>query len=531
MTETGGTVRATRDVPSVVRTLVLWCPDWPVTAAVRAGHLDADAPLALIEKGHVFACSAAARRAGVRRGLRVREAQSRAPELLVQPYEPLLDSRAFDGVVDAIEELMPGTQLLRPGMCAIRSRGPSRYYGGEEPAARALLTCLDAQGLADSRIGVADGPFTAEHAARSTLTAGGRVRVVPEGESAAFLAPLSIGLLDDPALVTLLRRLGVNTLADFAALPAVDVHGRFGEHGARLHALASGLDSRAVVPRVPPEQLERAIEFEPPLDRVDQVTFGFRATADAFLEALTEAKLVCTAIRVEVRTEAGETSERTWLHPRSFTASDVVDRVRWQLQGSGAIDSGLRSGIDRVRVFPESVDAIGHHEVGLWGGGPDERIHHGLSRVQSMLGHGGVLTAVIGGGRSLTDRQNLVAWGDRPVLDKPADQPWPGQLPPLPPSTVFRAPPPVIVLDAGGRSVEVDDRGTLSAPPAAFAPASASDALRAVTAWAGPWPLEERWWDAEASRSAHRFQVVDADGTAWLLVLERGAWCAEARYD
>jgi protein ImuB len=52
-----------------------------------------------------------------------------------------------------------------------------------------------------------------------------------------------------------------------------------------------------------------------------------------------------------------------------------------------------------------------------------------------------------------------------------------------------------------------------------------------VTAWAGPWPLEERWWDPEASRSAHRFQVVDADGTAWLLVLERGAWCAEARYD
>jgi len=531
MMRAGGSVRAAPDAPAVMRTLVLWCPDWPVTAAVRAGRLDVGAPIALIEKGHVFACSAAARRAGVRRGLRVREAQSRATDLIVQPYDPLIDHRAFDDVVDAIEELMPGTQLLRPGMCAIRSRGPSRYYGGEEPAARALLDCLDAQGLADSRVGVADGPFTAEHAARGTLTAGGRVRVVPEGESAAFLAPLSIGLLDDPALVTLLRRLGVNTLADFAALPAVDVHGRFGEHGARLHALASGLDSRAVVPRVPPEQLERGIEFEPPLDRVDQVTFGVRATADGFLEALTEAKLVCTAIRIEVTTESGESSERTWLHPRSFTAADVVDRVRWQLQGSGAIDSGLSSGIARVRVAPETVDAIGNHEVGLWGGGPDERIHHGLSRVQSMLGHGGVLTAVIGGGRSLADRQNLVAWGDRPVPAKPVDQPWPGRLPPLPPSTVFRSPPSVIVVDALGRSVDVDERGTLSAPPAAFAPATATDALRSVTAWAGPWPLEERWWDAEAGRTAHRFQVVDADGTAWLLVLERGAWCAEARYD
>ena len=33
------------------------------------------------------------------------------------------------------------------------------------------------------------------------------------------------------------------------------------------------------------------------------------------------------------------------------------------------------------------------------------------------------------------------------------------------------------------------------------------------------------------SRSAHRFQVVDAEQTAWLLVLEQGAWWAEGRYD
>ena len=33
------------------------------------------------------------------------------------------------------------------------------------------------------------------------------------------------------------------------------------------------------------------------------------------------------------------------------------------------------------------------------------------------------------------------------------------------------------------------------------------------------------------ARALHRFQVVDADGTAWLLVLAGAGWLAEARYD
>ncbi len=230
--------------------------------------------------------------------------------------------------------------------------------------------------------------------------------------------------------MTLLRRLGITTLAEFAALRADDVLGRFGETGAHLHALASGLDSRPVVPRVPPEELDVSVWFEPPLDRVDQVTFGFRASADRFIQGLVDARLVCTTLRVELDTESGEVSERSWLHPRSFTAADVVDRVRWQLQGSGEVDAGLSSGITRVRVVPEAVDAIGKHEVGLFGAGADERIHSGLSRVQSMLGHGGVVTPIIGGGRTLADRQLTVPWGDRPLLERSPAQPWPGQLPP-----------------------------------------------------------------------------------------------------
>jgi protein ImuB len=551
----------------IVRTMVLWCPDWPIIAALREAAAEqnalgqgstpqaavariggrSDIPLALIEHGVVFACSAAARAEGVKRGLRIREAQARCPELVVQPYNAVHDNRAFEEVLTAIEAMMPGVQLLRPGTCAIRARGPARYYGGEKPAALALIALLDQLGVPGARVGIADGPFTAEQAARMAgRMAGGsagrsagapagatgarprnssaaRVQIVPEGASAEFLAPLPVNLLDAPALVTLLRRLGVTTLAEFAALPVVDVLGRFGEAGAQLHSLASGQDSRPVIQRIPPEELDGTVEFEPPLDRIDQVTFGVRASSDRFIEALTEAQLVCTGLRIEIDSESGEVSERSWLHPRSFTAADVVDRVRWQLQGSGEVDTGLTSGITRVRVIPESVDAIGHHEVGLFGGGPDERIHHGLSRVQSMLGHGGVLTAVIGGGRTLADRQTTVPWGDRALLTRQPTQPWPGTLPPPAPTTIFPTPHPVHVLDARGETIQVDDRGTLSAPPAHFSPTGSGRTMRQIQAWAGPWPIDERWWDNETHRRSHRFQVVDASGMAWLLVLVSGS--------
>jgi protein ImuB len=52
-----------------------------------------------------------------------------------------------------------------------------------------------------------------------------------------------------------------------------------------------------------------------------------------------------------------------------------------------------------------------------------------------------------------------------------------------------------------------------------------------VTAWTGPWPVAERWWDTGQARRLARFQVVTDDGLAYLLVLEGGRWRVEAVYD
>ena len=53
---------------------------------------------------------------------------------------------------------------------------------------------------------------------------------------------------------------------------------------------------------------------------------------------------------------------------------------------------------------------------------------------------------------------------------------------------------------------------------------------QSLTGWAGPWPVEERWWDPARHRRRARFQLVDDTGTANLVAVEAGRWWLEAVY-
>ncbi|MBS1896985.1 MAG: DNA polymerase Y family protein [Actinobacteria bacterium] len=505
-----------------VRVIVLWFPDWPL----RAAGAQAAEPAAILHANRVVVCSAAARAQGVRIGQRRREAQGLLPNLRILPADPARDERAFLPVLRLIEAQAPGAQLLRPGLALLRARGVARFHGGEEEAARALHALLSAEGHPEVRIGIADGPFTAELAARGADP----TLVVGAGASAAFLAPLPVQALQDPEVTGLLLRLGVRTLGELATLGAARLRERFGEHGARLHALAAGADSRPVVPRPPDPELAAEVEFEAPLAQSDQIAFAVRQSADAVILALAKASLVCTEVRIDLTDDDEQVTSRTWLHPTCFEAADLVDRVRWQLESLAAAsaddDEAHRfRGIVRARIAPVAVDDAAHHQPGLFGSGTDERLHHAVSRVQTLLGHEGVVTAVVAGGRLLTDRQQLTPWGERAVPARAADQPWPGRLPDPLPAEVFAPARPIAVTDADGAPVSVDARGLLSAAPAAV------DAC-AVRSWAGPWPVRDRRGDPAGALRGERLQLVDEQDRAWLVLHVEGEdrWLAEGRY-
>lgn len=284
------------------------------------------------------------------------------------------------------------------------------------------------------------------------------------------------------------------------------------------------------------------MSFEPPLDSAETVGFSVRRTAERFVAQLAARQQVCTRVHIEARADGRLVSARSWTHVRWFEAEDLLDRVRWQLaalaaagqaasahpDGSGDDQSGDgRAGIESVRFLPEVVETA--CPDGLWGGGAEEKVERGIARVQAMLGYDQVVAPVLQGGRSPRARQTQVPWGEQPAGLRPRELPWPGSIPPPAPVLVFDQPWPADMRDQAGGVPRVSDRGTLSGDLARFRPHPGAD-WQPVLAWAGPWPVEERWWEDD-SRKLTRFQVVGADGRAWLMLCDRGRWWTEAGYD
>lgn len=524
------------------RVVVCWIPDWPIHASLcEQATIDAETPdphttpIALLAKHRVIACSAAARAEGVRVGLREREAQARCTRLTMAAHDPETDERHFAPVLQALEGLVPGIEPLRPGLVALRARGPARYYGGETKAAVAIIDRFTALGFADTRIGIADGRFTAEQAARHPATTPPLdaphpgVRLVPPGLAAAFLSPLPIARATTPELATVLHGLGIRTLGALGALPEAAVRERFGPHGvaARRRAIAAGPghghgSHTEVHSRDPVRDLSASIEFETPIEAAEPLAFACMTLAEDFITAITEEHLVCTTIRVSLTDDTGARLEREWAHPHRFTAADTVNRIRWQTASIGRDPERGGAGITHVRLTPVHTDRAAAHEPGLWSTEPDERVHHHLSRIQGRLGHTSVGTATLTGGRLLGERQAFVPWNTSAAPDHPG--PWPGAAPP--PSLVYPRPLPIELLDAAGAPVRIDDDDLLTTPPATLI---AEGTRTPVQAWSPPWPLRERWWEGRPERT--RLQVVCQNGDAWLLISSRGSWFAEGRYD
>ncbi|GIU87102.1 MAG: hypothetical protein KatS3mg009_1617 [Acidimicrobiia bacterium] len=549
---------------AATRTCCVWCPDWPVVAHRRRTPALVGVPVVVRERvgarDVVRAASAEARAEGVRRGMRRREAEARCPAAVVVDADPALEARAFEAVARAVERITPRVVLDRPGRCSFPTRGPSRYFGGDDALAARVRAGVSAVlgGAGDVRVGIADGVFAAALAAR-------RDAVVPPGGSAAFLAPWPVAVLfgDDDGggdgRAQLLVRLGLRTVGDVAALSRGAVVARFGAPGEGFHRLARGEDAGPPVLVTPPPDLVEHVVLDPPAARVDVAAFAAKGLADRLLARLSARGLACTRVVVEAETEHGERLARCWRHDGALTPAALAERVRWQLDGWLAAAGGPRGegaegvddttgGLTGLRLVPDEVVPAGGRQLGFWGGdqAARDRADRVLARVQGMLGPEAVVTAVVQGGRTPAEQVRWVPWGEPREPERPpaagtpvpggAEAPgWPGALPPPYPARVFVPPVAAQLLDAAGRPVTVGGRGEQSAAPATLRSAVLPGGGGPVRAWAGPWAHDVRWWDPRARRRRALWQVVVATAAAGdvacLVAVERGAAGVEALYD
>ena len=518
------------------RVLALWCMDWPAVAAATAAGLPATTPVAVTLANRVVACSPAARAAGVRRGLRRRESQARCPQLHVVTADPDRDARFFEPVTAAVDDLVPRAEVLRPGLLVLPVRGAARYFGSEPDAAERLIDAVSAAG-AECQAGIADQLPTAVFAARAG-------RIVEPGKDAAFLADLSIReLATEPSLSgegraelsDLLWRLGIRTIGQFATLSRTDVSSRFGADAVVAHRFARGEPERGPSGREPAPELDAEMRCDPPIDRVDAAAFAGRSLAGQLHQTLMSAGVGCTRLAIHAVTANGEELSRVWRCAEPLTEDATADRVRWQLDGWLNKRTGEKptAPVTMLRLQPVEVVSAEALQLPLWGSlGEDDRLRarRALVRVQGLLGQEAVQVPVLSGGRGPAERITLVPLGDELVPRADPRQPWPGRLPEPSPSVLLDQA--VELLDAHGNPVGITGRGVFSAEPAQLRAPDRDGPLRW---WAGPWPVDERWWDPDVKtgRTARAQVLVDRghEERAFLLCYRQRRWYLEGVYE
>jgi protein ImuB len=516
-------------------------------------------------------------RYGVQVGMRRRHAQALCPDIEIVAHQPSRDRTAFDKVVRIVNELVPLIEVSEPGLIVFAARGPSRYMGGDGPMALKIVEALRTS-VADGRlatsligVGVGDSRLAAQIAAHASAVAISSTNlfvpyVVEPDKTSEWLAPQSVRVLSEFAninreTISLLERLGLNTLHDVRALSESVLAGRFGELGVELHRLARGDEQYplAVVPH-PPEHL--CIEkFDEPVSDQQIIINSVQRMAVAFTEYYSVHGSVCVRIVIAFESESGKRSERLWYRPQGLTTSAIIENAKWQLEAwlsenltsdfSGSHENhalencALESyGLVRVQLIADEVRTDTARQLRLWGGSTqtDETATQAIGRLSELLGSSAVQVAKWQGGRDLLDSYELVSATHTQTIDSAsnsdqvATQKWRGALPNPSPSVVYAEPIQVQINDQFGKLLSVNARHELSASPVVVIIGSTH---YKVNSWAGPWPVEERWWDLARSRRLVRLQLVcekiTADDVsqilAMLAILEHGEWTVSAIYN
>ncbi len=154
-----------------------------------------------------------------------------------------------------------------------------------------LLRIASRQGLR-GRVGIADDRFASFVAAAMSRNPSAAAvegaplftqgcRSVPRGGSAAFLAPMPLGLLPlDSNVLHMLQCLGVRSLGDFAALPPPTIGCRFDDNGIDLQALARGEGPHGIDRFSPNGQIIEHMQLEQPTDDIQPLLFMLRPLFD-----------------------------------------------------------------------------------------------------------------------------------------------------------------------------------------------------------------------------------------------------------
>jgi protein ImuB len=157
--------------------------------------------------------------------------------------------------------------------------------------------------------------------------------VVEDGQEAAVLAPIPIGILekfdhqDEPPstqnpqkffisrpsaisarsaaknvneVLAAVKTWGIRTLGEFAALPSSDLSARLGRHGLAWQTIARGEDTRPLVPARADERFDATLELEWPIEGLEPLSFVLTRLFEPLSTRLEARDRAAAALHIEL---------------------------------------------------------------------------------------------------------------------------------------------------------------------------------------------------------------------------------------
>ncbi len=406
-----------------------------------------------------------------------------------------------DTLVRLAREFSPRVEVQGEHLVMLDTSGLGDMVGDARAVGDALRRAAADRGLC-ARVAVA----TTRMAALLAVQGRAGLTVIPPGLEAASLASLPLGVLKALAeiqasgaskarpplalpafaLLSTVRRWGLKTLGDLAALPSADLFERLGAGGLMLQRLARGEDDRPLVPDPVENPLEASLALEWPIEGLEPLAFVLRRLFETLCARLERGRVGAAVLHVRLWLVTREVHARTLQLPAPLRDPRVLcTLVLLDLESHPP-----SAGIDRVAIVVDPVPTRVLQCSLLERALPSpEQISTLLARLATLMGEGRC------GAPALVDSHRPGAFKMRPF------NPGAGGRGPNPKSRIpnpelhgplisvlrrFRVPVTARVAVDRGRPVRVAT-GHRSV-----------DGGRVVMC-AGPWRTSGHWWTGKAS--------------------------------
>lgn len=540
----------------------------------------AGAPAIVAENAKVSSLTPTAAIHGVESGMRLTLARYLCPQAIIMPADPQRSMRSFHRVLNALDQVCAQVYALVPGTAWMPANAIIKWHGDADAAAQNLIDAVSRYTGSDCQVGVGPGVLGAWVSVREQtllLTDGPDARI--ENFPLADLCPLYPGprSLWEETLGQL-KDIGIATVAQARVVGLDNLRSRYPQVAGFLTMLLDSHHSPTSMPLNVPKTIAQEISFPSAVTEIDHVVGQLKQVSEKFVQSCMRQQVSPRSIDIaaQIQTPTGNrTYRRTWSLMEVVTTRDLLDRVRWQLQGwvnqvpadrGSELDfTDLPTGIRTVKIRARELVWLSDISPHLWDRPSDAqmRAHAGAYRLQSLLGDEQVTRIRVNPGYDPRSRVQQHVWGEPipetawkgwkvgPKITHLAtyreSESWKGGIELPFPTTVLDEPIPVELKTQTDETVQVRPEGSLTSPPShlLFPPAEDMSASQReliqklfavnrplekryfLTTVEGPWPVMGPWWRQQnVARVWVRVQC--ADQPAMLLAWEKPRWLLHA---